>query len=47
MGNKPGHHNVARGKHPLWVGVRRGLLLLLLVISVLLQGCFIDRLITL
>lgn len=34
-------------KNPGWAGIRRGLLPLLLVISVFLQGCFLDRLITL
>jgi len=44
---KPEQLKNERYKKPWWAGVRRGLLPLLLVISVLLQGCFLDRLITL
>lgn len=47
MNKNPGHHVGQRGGNLGRPGLRRGLLLVLLILSVLLQGCFLDRLITL
>ncbi|MDX2424173.1 MAG: hypothetical protein QNK43_16040 [Amphritea sp.] len=47
MTNRHMNRNCRRNKTPSRGGVHRGLLLLLLGLSVFLQGCFIDRLITL
>ena len=47
MTNRHMNRNNRRNKTPSHGGVHRGLLLLLLGFSVFLQGCFIDRLITL
>ncbi|MGB5292399.1 MAG: hypothetical protein WBN41_13235 [Lysobacterales bacterium] len=47
MANRHRNRNSRRSKTPSRGGMRRGLLLLLLGVSAFLQGCFIDRLITL
>jgi len=45
--NNPGHRNAVIYRKPSKAGIRRGFLLVLLFLSVLLQGCFLDRLLSL
>jgi len=47
VSNKPGHRNGMHNRILSRTGVQRGLLLVLFALSVLLQGCFLDRLSTL
>jgi len=47
MNNKPGRLNNAGYRILSMAGVRRGVLVVLLVLSVFLQGCFLDRLVSL
>ena len=47
MNNKPGRLDDTCYKKPSRVGLRRCLLLATLLVSLILQGCFLDRLITL
>ena len=47
MNNKPGCPGHARYKKPSRAGLRRGFLLAILLAMVILQGCFLDRLVTL
>ena len=47
VSNKPGHRNGVRNSNLSRTVIQRGLLIVVLTLSVLLQGCFLDRLITL
>jgi len=47
MNNKPGCLSHTRYKKPSRVGLRRGFLLAILLATAILQGCFLDRLVTL
>ena len=45
--DKPKHRNGARNRNLSRTRIQRGLLIAVLTLSVLLQGCFLDRLVTL